>query len=329
MSNLKFFERERIEFYHRLKMKVGDIAQKINRDHSVVSRELARNLPPGQKYYDAKKAQKMADRKAHKTNICKLDKNEDLKIYVVGQLNKDWSPEEIAGRLKNDPPIHLRGKTVSHESIYFWIYEGNGHHLFRHLRRKNTPRRQKRNARKKRTKELINHRVSIHDRPEEINQRLRFGDWESDTMIFKKQKSVLSVQHERKSLLVKLHKVMNKSASQTQEALTASIESFPDGCFKSITFDNGLEGQCHSAIKENYGIETYFCDPFKSWQKGGVENSNGLIRQYLPRDANLDTITEEEISKIESRLNNRPRKKLKYLTPAEFAKPEINKILVH
>jgi IS30 family transposase len=329
MSNLKFFEREKIEFYHRCKMKVSDIAKKINRNHSVVSRELTRNMPPGQKYYNAKLAQKLADKKATKTNIYKLDKNEDLRTYVVGQLKEDWSPEEIAGRLKKAPPIHLKGETVSHESIYLWIYEGNGHHLFRHLRRKNTPRRQKRNARKKRTKELINHRVSIHDRPEEINQRVRFGDWESDTMIFKKQKAVLSVQHERKSLLVKLHKVMNKSAVQTQEALTASIESLPEGCFKSITFDNGLEGQCHSVIKKNHGIETYFCDPFKSWQKGGVENSNGLIRQYLPRDANLDNMTAEEISVIERKLNNRPRKKLRYLTPAEFAKPEINKILVH
>lgn len=329
MSNLKFFERERIEFYHRLKMKVGDIAEKINRNHSVVSRELARNMAPGQKYYDAQKAQKLADKKARKTNICKLDKNEDLKTYVVGKLKEDWSPEEISGRLKTNPPIHLKGEAISHESIYLWIYEGNGHHLFRHLRRKNTPRRQKHGTRKKRTKELINHRVSIHDRPEEINQRVRFGDWESDTMIFKKQRAVLSVQHERKSLLVKLHKVMNKSSDQTREAITASIESFPDGCFKSITFDNGLEGQCHTKIKEDYGVETYFCDAFKSWQKGGVENSNGLIRQYLPREANLDNMTAEELSKIENKLNNRPRKKLNYLTPIEFSKPEINKILVH
>ena len=329
MSNLNFFERERIEFCHRLKMKVGKIAKKINRDHSVVSRELARNMIPGQKYYNAELAQKLADKKATKTNICKLDKNEDLRTYVIGQLKADWSPEEIAGRLKNDPPINLKGETLSHESIYFWIYEGNGQYLYRHLRRKNAPRRQKRKSRKKRAKELIKQRVSIHDRPEEINQRTRFGDWESDTMIFKKQKSVLSVQHERKSLLVKLHKAMDKSADQTREALTASIESLPDGCFKSITFDNGLEGQCHTKIKKSYGVETYFCDPFKSWQKGGVENSNGLIRQYLPKDANLDNITEEEISKIEDRLNNRPRKKLGYLTPIEFSKPEINQISVH
>jgi len=329
MSNLKFFERERIESYHRLRIKVGDIAKRLNRDHSVVSRELARNMLPGQKYYNAKLAQKFADKKACKTNICKLDKNEDLRDYVVGQLKEDWSPEEIAGRLKKDPPSYLKGETVSHESIYLWIYEGNGHHLFQYLRRKNAPRRQKHCARKKRTKELINHRVSIHERPEEINQRVRFGDWESDTMLFKKQQSVLSVQHERKSLLVKLHKVMNKSADQTREALTASIESLPGGCFKSITFDNGLEGQCHSKIKEDYGVDTYFCDPFKSWQKGGVENSNGLIRQYLPRDANLDKLTAEKISEIERKLNDRPRKKLNYLTPAEFSRLEINNILVH
>lgn len=329
MSNLKNFERQKIEYYHRLKMGVVEIANRLNRDHSVISRELKRNLKPGQKYYDAKLAQALADKKATKTNICKLDKDEGLRVYVVEMLKNDWSPEEISGRLKVNPPIHLTGNTISHESIYFWIYEGNGHHLYPYLRRKNIPRRQKRNSRKKHSKELITMRVSIHDRPDEINQRLRFGDWESDTMVFKKQRSVLSVQHERKSLFVKIHKVMNKSSEQTHNALTASIESLPSGCFKSITFDNGLEGQCHSKIREDYDIDTYFCDSFKSYQKGGVENSNGLLRQYLPRDIDFDNMTDIEIIRIEDKLNNRPRKKLGYLTPIEYSKPEINHISVH
>lgn len=258
MSNLKYFEREKIELYHRLRMKVGAIAKRIKRSHSVISRELARNMLPGQRYYDAKLAQKLADKKARKTNVCKLDKNEDLRTYVVNQLKEDWSPEEIAGRLKKEPPPHLKGESISHESIYFWIYEGNGHHLFRYLRRKSVPRRQKQKSRKKRSKVLINMRVSVHDRPEEINQRTRFGDWESDTMIFRKQKSAVSVQHERKSLLVKIHKVSDKSAEQTKEAITASIESFPIGCFNSMTFDNGLEGQCHTEIKKIMELKLTF-----------------------------------------------------------------------
>ncbi|MFH1048224.1 MAG: IS30 family transposase [Patescibacteria group bacterium] len=235
---------------------------------------------------------------------------------------KNW---KMIGRPNRSPDgsksirrLVFKGSKISHESIYQYIYTSPyGNYLYHYLRYKNAPKRQKRYARKPQ-KSFIPERISIHDRPEIINTRERFGDWESDSEIFRKQKSALSVQHERKSLLVRLRKVADRGSEETLEALRATIESLPTkDLVKSITFDNGGEGAGHFKIRDEYGITTYFCDPYKSWQKGGVENSNGLIRQYLPRTANLDMMTEDMIYEIQEKLNDRPRKKLNYSTPNE------------
>lgn len=318
---LTLYEREKIEFYLKLKMKHRAIARRLERDHRVVDREIRRNSRNGK--YDSKYAQEMADKKAKKTNKCKLDKDENLRDYVYAQLNEDWSPEEIAGRLKKQPPPELNGQTISHESIYQYIYNGNGKHWYRLLRKKNAPRRQKKQARKP-SKITIPKLISITERPFEINNRTRVGDWESDLIVFSGQKPAVSVQHERKSLAVRLHKTRNKSAIENKEAIISSIESLPNELFKSITFDRGGENVCHIELKELYDrLETYFCEPYKSWQKGGVENSNGLIRQYLPRKTALDKLNDKEIYDIQERINNRPRKKLNYLTPNEIIINEI------
>ena len=247
-----------------------------------------------------------------------MDTDSKLSFYVRKKLEKDWSPEQIAGRLKEHPPASLLGSKISYESIYQYIYTSPyGNHLYHHLRYKKAAKRQKRYARKPQ-KSLIPERISIHDRPEIINNRERFGDWESDSEVFSKQKSALSVQHERKSLLIKLHKVADHGAEETLEALRATIESLPTKKLAlSFTFDNGGEGAKHMKIRDEYGISTYFCDAYKSWQKGGVENSNGLIRQYLPRTTNLDMMTDKEIYEIQEKINDRPRKKLGYSTPNE------------
>lgn len=151
-----------------------------------------------------------------------------------------------------------------------------------------------------------------------IDKRKRFGDWESDTMVFRKRKPAVSAQHERKSMLLRLRKLSDQSSEETLEALRAAVESLLlKDLVKSMTFDNGGENVCRTKIRNECDIETYFCEPYKSWQKGGVENSNGLIRQYLPRTINLDNITEEMLYEIQEKLNNRPRKKLGYSTPNE------------
>lgn len=314
MRLLTSVQREWIEFLNNKGQGPREIGRFLKRDHTIVSRELKRNTKPGKKY-SAVTAQKLADLKAKKTNRRKLDKDRDLHDYVVKKIKEGFSPDEVAGELKKFPSENLKGKTISYESIYDYIYNGEGkwEGLFRHLRKKHRQRR-KQHARKSH-KVPIPERISIHLRPKVINERRRAGDWETDSMKFKKQKASLSVQYERKLMLARIHKVKDGSMEETEKAISKSIKSLPRELFLSLTWDNGKEGVCHTKIRDGYDIDTYFCDPYASWQKGGVENLNGLIREYLPKKTDMSTITDEDIYRIQEKLNNRPRKKLGYLTP--------------
>lgn len=314
MGRLTQFDREQIEYYFRLGMSGRAIAKQIGRHHSVVERELARNRSP-HFVYEAAKATYFSSRRAKKTNKRKLLKSEALREYVTARLGEGWSPEQIAGRLKVAPPGGLEKLAVSHEAIYQFIYSEEPW-LYHKLRRKQPVRYQKLGRRK--NKASIPERTSIHDRPEEINSRTEIGHFEPDTVQCRGKKEVLSVQYERKTQLLRIHKVQGFNAPETKEALRQTIESLPDQFVKSITFDNGGEGAKHHELRKEYGLHTYFCDTYAAWQKGGVENMNGLLRQYLPRKTDLTQISREQIYEIQEKLNNRPRKKLNYQTPNEL-----------
>jgi len=216
------------------------------------------------------------------------------------------------------------------ETIYQYIYnqkdgEGAWYQYLRKAKRK----RQKRYFRKSKLS-LITGKISIHNRPEIINKRYRYGDWETDLVCFGRAKVALSVQYERKAMYSQITKIINKKADTNYNVLSSLKEKFPIQLVRSITFDNGAENANHLQLKYNHHIKTYFCDSYSSWQKGGVENLNGLLRQYLPKKTNPDTITNEYINYVEQLLNKRPRKKLGYKTPAEIFKKQIQKLqMVH
>lgn len=321
---ITLYERERIETYLRMKKKKVWIAKRLNRDYSIIKREIKRNSG-SYSPYTAINAEYYAARRKKKTNKKKLEKweNNNLKNYVEERLNAGWSPEEIAGRLKKYTPKKISGcrdKTISYESIYEYIYNGEGRYgaLYKNLRRKQHTR-QRKFSRKQRTV-LIKNRISIHKRKKIVAKRKRFGDWETDSIIFSGE-SILSVQLERKSRLCRIRKCENKSALASEKAVRTSIASLPKNLWLTITRDNGLENALHYETE----IHSYFCDSYKSWQKGGVENLNGLIREYLPKKSNLDPVSNKEIYLIQERLNNRPRKSLDYLTPNEVIAIELKK----
>ena len=170
---------------------------------------------------------------------------------------------------------------------------------------------------------MIPERKSIHLRPEEINNRSVPGHWETDSMICKKQREILSVHHERKIKLTRIYKLPNKTASETKDAHIKTIKSMQHGAVKSFTYDNGTEGALHTIIRNDWNVDTYFCDTYSSWQKGGVEHTNGMIRYYIPKDADLSKLTDQDIYEIQEKLNNRPRESLSWRTPNELAK-ELN-----
>lgn len=331
-TRLTFYERQKIEYLLKCKLKITKIAALLHRDHSVISREVRRNTGQYPDYfpYSAVVAQKATQRRAKITNKRKLAKDEVLGSYVVSRLKDGWSPEQISGRLKNQPPQELQGKYISDEAIYDYIYDqgSDGQYLWQYLRKAHYVRRQQHG--RKTQKVNIPEKVSIHERPTTVDQRTRLGDFESDLLCFSGQKLAVSVQYERKSQLVKINKVSDHGANENKAALIKTIEALSANLVQTITFDNGGENVKHTEIRDDFNIETYFCDTYSSWQKGGVENINGLLRQYLPRKTNLANLNDAEIAQIEQKLNNRPRKTSSYLTPNEVLEEYIEKsILVH
>lgn len=316
MTHLTYDDRKIIEKLLSKKLGIREIGRVLQRSHSVIHYELKVNKG-NHLQYSADRAQCSHERRQlQKGNKSKIAGNKVLRQYIVERLTQDQlSPEQIAGRLKRFHKETIG--SVCHETIYEFIYADQNKRdaYWSHLRR-HRPKRGKWHNRRRR--EVIKGKVSIHERPEQANERLEVGHWESDSMIFRQQKGILSVQVERVSKLARLTRCDDKTADQTKEALIKTIDSVPDPYIQSITFDNGTENARHMDLKEMFGIQTYFCDPYCSWQKGLVENTNMLIRQYLPLNTPMDNLTDDQIQEIEDKLNNRPRKSLNYLTPNEY-----------
>lgn len=307
---ITYSDRLQIEFWLNQGLKSPKIAEKIAKDRTVVWREINRNRGDYFEYH-ADHAEHFAQRRASRTNVRKLMKSQALHDYVVEKLTKDdWSPEQISGRLKEFPSERPDGLTINHETIYQFIYEEEPW-LYHKLPQQRWSRREH-NCRKER-KPVIPNRTSISERPEVINRRKEIGHFESDSIVGKRHKQGLSVQYERVIQYIKLHRILNFGATETLEAIQATLAALPDDFAKSFTFDNGSENVAHEQI----GLPTYFCEPYKPWQKGGVENANKLIRRYVPKGTDLRRITDQKLREIEHKLNNRPRKKLNYRKPQE------------
>lgn len=325
MKHLTFSERKKIEYLlnvaHGGKREIGRM---LKRSHSTIVEEINKNTKYGQKY-DAEEAQIRAMKnQAKKGNKSKIENNLFLREYIIRKLTKEqWSPEQISARLKGRFYDEQIGDSVSHETIYQFIYAEENKYLklFKYLRRSRSKRIQ--HGKRRNRKENIQQMTSIHQRPEIINKRKRFGDWENDSMIFSQQQDRLNVTLERQSRLVRICVCKDKSAEETNRALRDIIYEFEEEC-RSVTFDRGSENAYHWGIKEEYGIKTYFCDPYSSWQKGAVENINMFLRQYLPRNIKLNKLTDDEIYQIQEKLNNRPRKCLGWFTPNEYVEIQLS-----
>lgn len=260
----------------------------------------------------------------NKGNTLKIENNNKLKDYIFEKLNLDWSPEEISWRLKkfhSDKYFDTYIPYTCHETIYNFIYNSKEwieNKLAKKLRR-HKKKRTKWYSRNKKGVEFLKDRVSIKDRPKKINDRKRIWDWESDSVLFSKQKPVLNVNIERKSRLTRFELVKDKSALSSiavQKNIAFEMEEIGVDIY-SFTYDNGTENVYHTELN-TFWIDTYFCDAYSSWQKWAVENINMFIRQYLPRNTDVSTLTPKDINIIQEKLNNRPRKCLGYLTPNEY-----------
>jgi len=298
--------------YIEIELKNGNsqnkIAESLGRSQSSISRELGRNT--GQRGYRNKQAESLAQER-HKNKPKEVKLTDEIKCIVNAHIEDDWSPEQVAGRLKNDGIISLH-----HETIYQHILADKkaGGELYKHLRHQNKTYRKRYGSAHNRSG--IPNRVDIDERPEEANNRERIGDWEADTIIGKNHKGAIVTLDERKSKLRLAFPLSGKKAQPVLDATVLMLD--PIKTFvKTITFDNGKEFTLHEKIAEALGCDTYFAKPYSSWERGQNENANGLLRQYFPKAMELIDVTVKDVFKAVHKLNSRPKKCLGYKTPYE------------
>jgi IS30 family transposase len=289
------------------------IAGILNRSPSTISRELQRNTGQYSPYwYDW--AQQYADQRKAIPRSQKRRQNPTLYDVVCQGLTKGFSPEIISGRLKRDfRSLQMR---VSPDSIYRWVYadateDGD---LYKLLVRHHKKRRKQRKAVRKREFEG---RVSISERPKLVDQKKRFGDWESDTMAGGKSKGGLATHVERKSRYLVAAKLENQRSDTFMEATIHALSSFQKTIIKTFTVDNGSEFSQFKLLEEATESRVYFADPYSPWQRGLNENTNGLLRRYFPKGCNFHAISDTMVDEVIKKLNHRPRKCLKFRTPYE------------
>jgi len=292
-----------------------EIGRRLKRHHTTISREIQRNGRLFACYWDVP-AQQWAEERKHKARHYRKRSTKRLYIYVIHRLNKDWSPEQIAGRLELDYPDD-ESMRVSPEGIYNWIYQDakEGGHLYRHLRRCHKKRKKQRKYGSLRG--LIPDRVGVAERPAIADERGRIGDWEGDTLEGKKGSAHIATHVDRKSRYLLARKLENQKASTMADKTISLFKKIPKIFRKTLTLDNGKEFAEFKRVETGTGLTVYFSDAYSPWQRPTNENTNGLVRQYLPKGSDLSIISDEQLALVVKRLNNRPRKCLNYRTPHE------------
>jgi IS30 family transposase len=301
-------ERDRIAQLRHEGALQKDIAETLGRDPSTVSRELRRNRLGGDYY--AGQAQRHAERRRRERPLVRRMDNHQLNETVRHGLAHEWSPEQIAGRLKQQHP-DAPERHVSAQTIYTWIkQDADREHWQSFLRRRG-----KRPCRRKQAETGDGARIA--DRPEAIEQRLRLGDFEGDTVLGPPGTGGLATLVDRKARYTIVLKVQSKQADHVHQRLKKRLQELDEKRRRSITFDNGTEfARCHR-LEQPLGIQLYYADPGCPYQRGSNENTNGLIRQYFPKGTDFRNISHPEVREVEKLLNNRPRACLDFRTPAE------------
>ncbi len=342
---LSLAERETIDLCWDDGWTKAEIARHLGRHPSTIGRELARNrMPwaprrppspdglrrrpgrvPGSPYrrlrsrYRAAAAQAKAEGRGRRPKPSKLAGLPELQAYVQVKLTDGWSPEQIAGRLPEDFPDDERMR-ISHEAIYQSLFVQGRGGLNRELRKCLRTGRALRKPRRRvdGRRERIKDKVMIADRPAEADDRSVGGHWEGDLIVGKDSGSAVGTLVERTTrFTMLLHLPADHGAEAVRDAITAKIGTLPAALRRSLTWDQGIELARHAEITIAADLPIYFCDPHSPWQRGTNENTNGLLRQYLPKSTDLSVHSVEDLIAIEARLNGRPRKTLRFKTPAE------------
>ena len=319
-KHLSIEERETLQTMWWERKPVREIARALGRSPSSISRELRRNFLLEHKVYAPRLAHERALKSRKSRGRKERLRNESVRSYVLAHLKQRLSPEQIAGRIKID-----LGESISHEAIYQFVYaqyrNGSpdlrvGREDLRIYLRRRRKRRQHKGMRK--AQRIFKPKgISIDERPEVVNQRLRIGDWEGDTVESKNHRPGINTLVERKTGLVFISKLKGRSCAATVQAIEKRFSTLPPALKQTLTLDNGTENNDWQGIEEKTGIKTFYAHPYHSWERGTNENTNGLIRDYYPKGTDFSIISDEEIAQVEFALNSRPRKRLGWLSPLE------------
>jgi IS30 family transposase len=293
------------------------VAQGMGRACSTISREVARH--GGRAQYRATEADQQAWNSALRPKPCRLATHSELQQIVASKLMQDWSPEQISGWLKQSYPDD-EGLRVSHETIYRSLFiQARGalkQELVRHLRSKRRIRRSRHASIHGHSQGKIVDAISIRERPAEVEDRAVPGHWEGDLLRGAGNSHVITLV-ERGSRFCMLMKTPGKDSSTVVAVLSQHVGQLPAELRRSLTWDRGLEMAQHKTFTMATDMQVYFCDPQSPWQRGSNENTNGLLRQYLPKNADLSRFSQSELDEIALRLNTRPRQTLGFRTPAD------------
>ena len=294
----------------------GEIARRLGRSPSTISRELRRNAKQEEHYWYqyAQRDSEERFRTAHQGHHCRA---EQVHRYVERALREHWSPEQISARMRKDYPRNPAMR-ISHEAIYQWIYTDAraGGDLHTCLRRGHRRRRKQR--KRLRAVGRIKERVGIEQRPPIVERRGRFGDWESDTMQgAARQGGGLATHVERKSRYLVAARLTDRTSETFMRQSIEELAEIPQRLRKTLTADNGSEFARFKQLEASLGFRVFFANPYCAWERGANENTNGLLRQYFPKGCNFHAITDQEVKVAVDKLNNRPRKSLGYRTPNE------------
>ncbi len=327
-GRLTFKERVIIETLLGEKQRKSFIAKQLNRSGSTITRELNKWIKKPSDVYSANIAHWTAhDDYLNKRNLDKISTHKALKIYVYKGLLNGYSPELIAGQIKLHYPNNSI-MTISYEAIYTHIYNHNEGNLKRKLIAlliySNSKRRSRKGSQK--TRGRIKDAVSIDDRPAHIEQREEVGHWEADLMIGPKQTSSIGTLVERKTRFLYIVKTENRKSETVTSAFKKPLNKMDNHFRKTMTYDNGMEMANHKSFTNDTGMPVYFAHPYSSWERGTNENTNGLIRRYLPKKTDFNKVTEQQLKIIQDKLNNRPRKVLGFHTANEMMAKEIEYI---
>lgn len=315
-QHLNQAQRDRLQSLLDGQVKQNEIAKILGVSPSTISREVKRNcrklitdLGARDGPYESEVAEQKAyvKRKYAKFQWKKINENERLQAYIIEKLKRYWGPDEISGQMRKTKQPFYASKTA----IYEWLRSNRGQYYCRYLYSGRY--RSKKQKKNKTKKALILNRISIHLRPEAINRNIEYGHWEGDTIVSAKRtdsKAALSVVYERKVKYIDIKKINNLCPGSNTKAI---LEMSSDKIIKSMTFDNGIENTKHQEL----GVPTYFCDPYSSWQKGGIENANKMVRRFIPKGSDINDYSEEYVSMVVDILNHKPRRSLGYKTAYE------------